>query len=352
MHAQLSHLLKTLPNLRQIVITDRRRRQHLCWLKEALLAEATQCLPLSEPRTPLLGRIRRALSDLQGVRKRTTRFKCYSMTDFWTWFRPSIKNESFQALVQLQVLQSADCDCFDVDPSSFENLACLGRAGSKSMPQNPWAEVMKAMHTAPDISTDTVSVQPRDTAGYLPVAAISVYDPCGFFSSIAVLERLTKLELRLNQHPIRNGQSVESVYEGLQGLRKMLSVAAQLQHLTIDFMHFDGDPCTYGGNNKTHNFFGLVLSGCKLPRLSMLRLCNLDFQEEELIEFFQYSPNIRDLALHHFWMMDQSNPAQLNHPDPGSYNRLCQPIMETLRRLEHFDLVLASASGTWSYIRM
>ena len=232
-HAQLFHLLKTLPNLRQIVITDRRRRQSLSWLQEALLSEAFQGLPRSEPRIPQLSRFRRALGNLQGVRKRTTGYSSCGMEDSWTWFRSSLKNENEQALAQMQVIQSVGCDCFDEEPPSFGRLSGLGQSESKYMPQTPWAEIMKALHTSPDVSVDTVSIQPKDRTCYLPFAAIEVCDPCIFLSTTTVLARLTKLELRLDNLMMINGQALRRMYHELEGPTKMLSAAAKLQSLTI-----------------------------------------------------------------------------------------------------------------------
>ena len=93
-HAQLFHLLKTLPNLRHVVITDRRRRQDLSWFQEALMSETAQSLPPSQICISSSTRMCRALASLPGLRKRSTPFRSYSYKNSWTRFRSSLNKRS------------------------------------------------------------------------------------------------------------------------------------------------------------------------------------------------------------------------------------------------------------------
>lgn len=282
-HEQLSHLLNTLPNLGQIIITDRRRRQDLSWFQKALIGETIR------------------------LRTRLTSRRIYKT--IWT------KRKDTLALAQLQTIQSVDCECFDKDPLAFGVYSGLAEAGSTMMPQNPWAMIMTALLKSTNTSIHKLSVQPKSINSQLPLAAIAVSGSPICHPMTTELARLTKLELRLN-----NFTSHEQM---LTHPPTVLSTASNLRSLTIDIV----DPLralSYGPYSRCPTTFGLLLAGCKLARLSSLHLHNFTFLENDLSTFLQHSPNLRDLALMSFYMVDTSFYGQPPDAIPRCWERLLQ----------------------------
>ena len=316
-HGQLCHLLNTLPNLRRIIITDRRRRQDLSWLQEASF-----------------GGFRPSLANLHKLRKENTSDNGYMAT--WAFFRSILKGEDINALAQLHTIQSVGCGCFDevdgIKPSSAL-FSGLGEAGTRWMPENPWAVIMTALHKSSNASTHAISIQPKYTNGHLPIIALKDCGPGILLSTSTVLARLTKLELRL-------------AHTGLQKERlpiKILSGACELRSLTIDIMndenatssplkHCSVVPAT------TITTFESFLASCELPHLSTLHLHRVTFLENDFATFLQHSPELRDLSLQGFYMVDGWHRWRPPYPDPRAWERLLQTVKETLRHLENFDL--------------
>lgn len=286
--AQLVHLLNTLPNLQHIVITDRRRRQDLSWLQEASLRQVIQRFSELTP----FGRFRRALTNLRGLPDRTT-------------FRePCIWDENVQTLAQLQLSESIHCKCWDREPDLSWLSFGLGQAESYLMPQKPWVEIMKALHGSTSISTHTISIQPEKAGSYLPFTAIEAHVPHIVRSTTFVIPRMTKLELHLDgfgkhHHP-------EKMHPILQNPTKFFSTASNLSSLTIEFLPSQF-PTEKPWPPSWPTSFAALFEGCQLPRLSLLHLRNFTFREAEFSTFIQHSPDIHDLSLQNFHMIDHKD---------------------------------------------
>ena len=318
-HAQLCHLLNTLPNLRQIVITDRRRRQDLSWLQEAFMCRKIQRLSPLEIRVSPMSEIRRSLGDLHSLCKGTTSDK--KLSDILTRFRTILMGKDAKALAQLQTVQHVSCACYDKidkDPLSLQRFSGLHDAGTQWMPQTPWAMIMTALSKSPTASIHTISLQPKDPKSRLPIPALTNCGPDILLATSTVLARLTVLKLNLTYSTI----NLASEMRQAKGPTKMLSAACNLQSLSINIMNDHGHP--RGGNT-----FELLLAGCKLPHLSTLHLDNFTFRENDFAVFLQHSPNIRDLYLGVFYMV---------YADPQAWERIFQTMKDTLPRLVHFDL--------------
>lgn len=323
---QLSHLLNTLPNIRQIVITDRRRRQDLSWFQEALMRQTIQCFPTPTICLSRFGQARRAFASLFGLRKKKSlQYTC-------TW------DQDVQALVQPQVSESVRCYCFDREQSYTGGRFGLGRAESHSMPQNPWAEIIKALYESSNVSIHTVTIQPSDANSYLPLAAIHTCDPHIIRLTTMILPRLKKLDLRLDSMMEENRDALVKMYQNPSHPSKMFSTASNLESLTIDFLDYRRNPTFYGMHKPGLTTFDALLGGCQLPRLTTLHLRNFTFFEDELSTLLQHSPVIRDLSLQGFYMVDQQGSMRRADTNPGSWERLLHKIKETLRCLEHFRI--------------
>lgn len=317
MQAQLVHLSNTLPNLQQIVITDRRRRQDLSWLQEASLRQVIQRLSVSTR----FGRFRRALADLLGLPDRTT-------------FRePCVWDKDVRTLAQLQLSESIHCKCWDREPNFSWLSFGLGQAESYLMPQNPWAEIMKALHDSTNVSTPTISIQPEKAGSYLPFTAIEAHVPHIVRSTTFVIPRMTKLELHLDG--FGKHDDPEKMHQILQNPTKFLSTASNLSSLTIDFLPSQF-PTEKSWPPSWPTSFAALLDGCQLPRLSLLHLRNLTFREAEFFTFIQHSPDIHDLSLQNFHMIDHKDLRPQTHADLGSWERLLLMIKNTLQHLERF----------------
>ena len=308
---QLCRLLNTLPNLRQIHITDRRRRQDLSWLQEAIMGETTR------------------------LRKRTTSHRPYK--DFWT------KAKDGQALAKLKSVQSVGCNCLEVGPHLLDSRCChgLGDVRYSYMPRNPWTEVMAALHKSSRSSIRTISVrsESRNTDFQLPFAAIADYDPSNpypshpFSTNTTLLEGLTTLELRFKNSRIRETE--------LEPPFTVLWTASNLRSLTIDIVDPVRDHLNYGEYNRCPTAFEVLLGGCQLPRLSTLYLSNFTFCESELSTFLRHSPGLRDLSLKEFYMVEEPSVQRFAR-NPAAYRqcweRLLCSIKETLQWLECFHI--------------
>lgn len=332
-HAQLFHLLKTLPNLRQVVITDRRRRQDLSWFQDALMSETAQCLPPPQTCISSSTRLRRALASLPGLRKRSTPFRSYSCKSSWTRFRSSLTNEVIRAV---EVVLNIGCNCLDKEPPFWWNTGPgLGSAGFPCMPQNPWVDLMTTLHTSSDAPINTISIQPRNQDNYLPFSAFEAWKPYSFHASASLLARLTKLELYLMGSMTINSGALIETYQ-MEHHTKILSMASNLQSLTIGFPDWSGLPL-YETPDYAFSAFDVLLGGCKLPHLSALHLSNLWVHEKAFSAFLQHSPDLSDLALRGFSMLECQS-GQLEIPNPKSWERLLHTIRGTLRHLHYFHI--------------
>ncbi len=338
-HAQLCHLLNTLPNLRQIVITDKRRRQDLSWLQEALVGVTVRHVPRPEARIPLASDVRGSLADLRKLRKETTSLESYK--DMWVCIRSSLKGLDVQAQAQLQTTPSVGCNCFDVidkePPFIYHGrYSSLAEAATPWAPQNPWTVIMTALHKSPNASIHMISIQPKNAKNPLNIKALNDSNLDTLHARNNVLARLTKLELRL-------------AHTSLMGLEtgktpiKMLSGACKLRSLTIDIMN-DEDATSsllvhwHKVPKTTITTFESLLAGCKLPHLSILHLHRVTFLENDFSTFLQRSPELRELSLQGFYMVDGWHRWRPPYPDPRAWERILQTVKETLRHLENFDL--------------
>lgn len=315
--AQLVHLLNTLPNLQHVILTDRRRRQDLSWLQEASLRQVIQ--RFAEPTR--FGRFRRALADLLGLPDRT-KFR-----------EPCVWDEDVRTLAQLQLSGSIHCKCWDREPIFSWLSFGLGQAGSYLMPENPWAEIMKALHDSTNVSTHTISIQPTKAGSYLPFRAIESHVPDIVRSTTFVIPRMTELELHLDG--FGNHVDLEKMHQILQDPTKFLSTASNLSSLTINFLPSQF-PTEKPWPPSWPTTFAALLEGCQLPRLSLLHLRNFTFREAEFSTFIQRSPHIHDLSLQNFHMINHKDLMPLTNANLGSWKRLLLTIKKSLQHLEHF----------------
>lgn len=333
LNAQLSILLTMLTNLHQIIIADRRRRQHLSWTQEALMGEKKQRISLPVSHTALLSRVRRGLADLLNFRKWSDSRMTFK--DLWTWFRPSSKIEKMQALRPWEKIQHKYCGCFDGEPPIPR---WIFNARSRYTTQNPWADIMEALGTrSNDVSIRTISIQAKDTNCYLPLIALELCDPFVSLPTTRILAHLTKLELCMDFKD-KNDHRLSEITRELRLSTKMLSTASNLQSLVIDFMGFHRDPLFFATDDLSLTAFGAFLGGCQLPQLLTLHLCKLTFWENEFSAFLQHSPGLRDLSLQSFDMVEQGEDRQLMYADPRSWERLFDSMKQALPRLERFHL--------------
>ena len=268
------------------------------------------------PESNRLGRFRHALADLLGLPNKTT-------------FRePCVWDEDVRTLAQLQLSESIHCKCWDREPDCSWFSFGLGRAESYLMPQNPWAEIMKALHDSTNFSIHTISIQPEKAGSYLPFAAIETHDPHIVRSTTVVIPRTTKLELHLDGFG-NNDDGPERMHQVLQNPTKFLSTASNLSSLTIDFMPSQF-PTKKPWPPSWPTSFAALLEGCQLPRLSLLHLRNFTFREAEFSTFIQNSPDIHDLSLQNFHMIDHKDLRAQTHAGPGSWERLLLTIKNTL----------------------
>lgn len=327
LNAQLSHLLNVLPNLHQIVITDRRRRQDLSWPQEALMSATEQRIPRPRSSTTLPSRVRRSLADLYNFPKRF--YSRVTSKCLWTCLRPS------QLLGPWEETQHIDCGCFDGEPP-IRGWIANGR--SRYIWQNPWADIMEALRTCTnDLSIHTISIQAKDTNCYLPLMAIEACHPYSSLLTTTILAHLTKLELCMSFKD-QNDHSLRRMTREMRLPTKMLSMASNLQCLIIDFMGFHRDPLLYAADDRHYTAFGAFLAGCRLPKLLTLHLCKITFWESEFSAFLQYSPGLRDLCLRSFDMVEQGEERQSMYADPRSWERVFDTMKQALPRLERFHL--------------
>ena len=116
LHAHLCHLLDTLPKVRQIVITDKRRRQDVSWYQEALMDEnllrRVDLPPVNDPpgrhnRSPLL---------LSNLCKRWQNIKPQrNLGEFRGWFSRHLHRVAIQSPAEQPTLGSVGCHCFERD---------------------------------------------------------------------------------------------------------------------------------------------------------------------------------------------------------------------------------------------
>ena len=201
------------------------------------------------------------------------------------------------------------------------------------MPQNPWAEIMKALNDSTSVSAHTISIQPEKAGSYLPFTAIEAYVPHIVRSTTFIIPRMTKLELHLDG--FGNYDGPEKMHQILQNPTKFLSAASNLTSLTIDFMPSQF-PTEKPWPSSWPTSFAALLEGCQLPRLSLLHLRNFTFREAEFSAFIQHSPDIHDLSLQNFYMIDHKDLKPQTHAGLGSWERLLLMIKNTLQHLEHF----------------
>ena len=217
--------MNTLPNLRQIIITNKKRRQNLSWPQEALIAERTQQTSLPGSNTTLHNRTCRNIADLCKLPTRSN--FCTTFADYWMWFRSSSKSEILHALAPPWKTQQEECQCFDQEA---EFLICTARARSQYIPENSWADIIEALRTcSKDISVHTISIQGKNTNCFLPLIELEVCDPYVSLSTKTILANMTKLELCMDRPPYGGGHLLLSkMIPQLRNPTKMLSATSNL----------------------------------------------------------------------------------------------------------------------------
>ena len=318
MQSQLAQILNTLPNLRRIVITDRRRRQDLSWFQESQIRQESLCAPTPETRPSLFSRGRRALTT-QATR---------------TW------DEYIGTVPEPRGVESVPCLCFDEEPCYDGQPSGLGHADSKYMPQSPWAEVVEALHKMSKHSISTICIEPKSSTSYLPLSIFEACDPGTIRSASEILPCLTELDLRLDIVLNSNTKALGKMHLKRKEPTHFLSKASNLTSLTIDLLDQKLYDCVSRESNEYVTTFDALLGRCHLPLLTTLHLRNLTFRERELSAFLQDSPNIRNLSLQSLWMADdndsQDDTQDLNYWQSGSWRHLLQTIKDTLPHLEYF----------------
>ena len=345
LHAHLCHLLDTLPKVRQIVITDERRRQDVSWYQEALMDEKllrrVDLPPATDPprrhnRSPLL------LSNL-----------CKYWQDIMPqgnpgevrgWVSRHLGKVAIRSPAEKPTLQSIGCHCFerDSDETPWVLSSSLREVGSRVMPKNPWSVIMIALQESKTSAIDAVSIKPKNEDSRIPIESFMQGSNQNIIMSMtSVLAHVTKLELRLR----KAGVHTDGISSFWTRGTPLLSAASHLQSLTIDFFtpleeSFQTPYFIDSGPPATS--FEMFLGGCKLPCLSKLHLHHLTFLEEHLSAFLQESPELRDLSLEKVFMIG-STPILEPHTaltpvDPKAWGRVLQTIKETLHQLQYFYL--------------
>ena len=206
LHAHLCHLLDTLPKVRQIVITDKRRRQDVSWYQEALMDEKllrrVDLPPVNDPP----GRHNQSLLLLSNLCKRWQDIKPQrNLGGFRVWFSRHLHRVAIQSPAEQPTLESVACHCFERDcdeTNSFGLSSNLNEGGVSWMPKHPWSVIMVALQKSKSTIVDTVSIKPRNDTprneeGRLPIETWRRDDPNIFMSAASVLGHVTTLELRL-----------------------------------------------------------------------------------------------------------------------------------------------------------
>ena len=346
LHAHLCHLLNTLPKVRQIVITDKRRRQDVSWYQEALMDEKllrrvdlppANDLPRRHNRSPLLlSNLCKHWQDimLQG-----------NLGEFRGWVSRHLDRVAIRSPAEQPTLQSIGCHCFERDGNEglwWGLSSNLGEVGSRMMPKNPWSVIMTALQESKTSAIDAVSIKPKNIDSRIPIESFMQKNNQNIImSTTSVLAHVTKLELRLR----KAGVHTDGISSFWTRGTPLLSAASHLQSLTIEFFFpleesFQTPYFIDSGPPATS--FEMFLGGCKLPCLSKLHLHHLTFLEEHLSTFLQESPELRDLFLEMVSMIG-STPILEPHTaltpvDPKAWGRVLQTIKETLLQLQYFYL--------------
>lgn len=346
LHAHLCHLLDTLPKLRQIVITDKRRRQDVSWYQEALMDKK---LLQRNFRSPANDSPRRH-DQFPSIRSNIYKLWKQSMPqgdlgNFRGWVSRHLDSVAIRTPAGMPTLQSGGCHCFERDDDetlSWGLSSSLSEAGSNWMPNDPWSLMLIALHKSKNSAIDAVSIEAENTKSYLPYGLLMQHDSDLFMPTTFVLAHVTKVELRLGY----NSRS----FDGMSGFwspsRPLLSAASLVQSLTIEFISGLEDrsvlPYIADPDGWTVTIFEMLLGGCKLSCLFKLHLHHLTFCEEHLFAFLQESPELRDLSLQEVYMAENSPNAgfftPLTHAEPQAWGRLSQKIKETLHQLEYFNI--------------
>ena len=350
LHAHLCHLLDTLPKLRQIVITDKRRRQDVSWYQEALMDKnllrrvdlpLVNVPPGRQNRSPLL--LSNFCKHWQDIKPQR------SLGEFRGWFGRHLHRVAIQSPAEQPTLESVGCHCFEQDGDeklswgsssySWGLSSNLGEGGFWWMPKHPWSVIMIALNKSKSTAVDAVSIRSRKKEGRLPIETWRRDDPNIFMSAASVLAHVTTLELRLRQAGADTNEMNHFWKPGIS----LLSAAPRLQSLTIDF--FTGQVFTdpyHINNGRPPTSFEMFLGGCKLPYLSKLHLHHLTLLEEHLLPFLLESPELRDLSLEEVFMVENTpNPRPfeaLTPVNPQAWGRVLQTIKETLHQMQYFDL--------------
>ncbi|KAM0803955.1 hypothetical protein BDR22DRAFT_703972 [Usnea florida] len=344
LHAHLCHLLDRLPKVRQIVITDKRRRQDVSWYQEALMDEKllrrVGLSPANNPphrhnRSPwLLSNLCNHWQDImpQG-----------SLGELRGWISQYLHRAAIRSPAEQPTLQSVGCHCFERDGDetlSWGLSSSLGEAFSIAMPSNPWSVIMTALQESKPFTVDAVFIKPRVEDGRIPIEWFIHSCQKNIIPTTSVLAHVTRLELRLK----KSGVHSDGVSRFWRRGTPLLSAASNLQSLTVDFSTpwEDSFPTYHEDSGPPATSFEMFLGGCKLSCLSKLHLHDLTVLEEHLSAFLQESPELRDLSLKEVFMIE-STPMPYPHTaptpvDPMAWGRVLQTIKETLHQLQYFYL--------------
>ena len=344
LHAHLCHLLDRLPKVREIVITDKRRRQDVSWYQEALMDEkllrrvglsSANNPPHRHNRSPwFLSNLCKHWQDImpQG-----------SLGEFRGWISQYLHRAAIRSPAEQPTLQSVSCHCFERDGDetlSWGLSSSLGEVLTIAMPSNPWSVVMTALQESKPFTVDAVFIKPRIEDGRTPIEWFIHSCQNNIITATSVLAHVKKLELRLKKALVHS----DGVSRFWRRGTPLLSAASNLQSLTVDFSTpwEDSFPTYHEDSGPPATSFEMFLGGCKLSCLSKLHLHDLTVLEEHLSAFLQESPELRDLSLKEVFMIESTpmpDPHTAPTPvDPMAWGRVLQTIKETLHQLQYFYL--------------
>ena len=345
LHAFLCRLLGTLPKVRQIVITDKRRRQDVSWYQEALMDEKLlRRVDLPPTNNPPRGhnRFHLLLSNLgkhwQDIMPQG------NLGEFRGWVSRHLYKVAIQSPAEQPTLESVGCHCFERDGDetlSWGLSSSLGDVGFVEMPNNPWSVIMTALQESETSAVDAIFIKPENEDGGIPIESFMQRTGNTIMSATSVLAHVTRLELRLKKAGVHTA-GISSFWKHGTPL---LSAVSHLQSLTIDFFSYVEDDFhtpLYIDSGPPATSFEMFLGGCKLPCLSKLHLQHLTLLEEHLSAFLQETPELRDLSFEEVFMIDSTpittpNTA-LKPVDTMVWGRVLQTIKETLHQLQYFYL--------------
>ena len=261
-YGHLCSTLRVLSNLQNVIITNDCRAQGLCWCHQAYVDGCTRTFnPWSDDIYP-------ALKSL----------------------RPAPKHRCFESINGLDHKRS-----------------------------NAWPEMLRALFTSRNALVKTIITEGGNRDSGLVTSAFCM-TPRQRFCAAQVLQNLTSLHLHLDVNFLYDmdlledadlTDDVENELFSERVIARTLSAAINLETLVIAAIVNIIDL-------TEHDYFKMILGGCKMPRLVTFRLSNITITEAGMTAFLQESLEIRHMSL------DQVNMIS------GSWENMLRTIKDTL----------------------